>query len=88
MAPKQMDEVEEMKDDIKRILFLMESNDKLGHEGLINKVNRIDRALSDLLVREQIYKTKAATYGAIAGGIISAVAFALKGFIAKIFVLS
>lgn len=79
---------EDIKDDVKRILFLMESNDRLGHEGLINKVNRIDKALSELLVREQIYKTKAATWGAVAGAVATAIGFGLKGLIAKIFMFT
>lgn len=73
-----------IEEDVKRILFLMESNDKLGQEGLVNKVNRIDSQMSELLVREKIYRVKATTWGAIAGIVAGSAAMGVKAIAVKL----
>jgi hypothetical protein len=70
--------------DVKKILFLLESNESLGQEGLIKKVNRIDATLAELLVREKIYRIKATTWGAIAGVIAGASTMGVKAIAVKL----
>ena len=77
-------EYNSIQQDVKKILFLMESNDALGQEGLINKVNRIDSQLAELLVREKIYRIKATTWGALAGIVAGASTMGVKALFVKI----
>ena len=78
------EELDSIKRDVTQILFLLESNDKIGQEGLVNKVNRIDSLLQELLIRERVYKAKAATWGAAAGAIITGLIFGLKALALKL----
>lgn len=70
--------------DVRKILFLLESNESLGQEGLINKVNRIDAQLGELLTREKIYRVKATTWGAIAGVLAGAGTMGVKAVVVKL----
>jgi len=43
---------------VDRILFYLESDRTTNQEGLVEKVNRIDRIQSDMLTREKTFKAK------------------------------
>ena len=80
-----MSEIKNLDQKVERILFLLEADPKMGQEGLVNKVNRIEKTQDEMLVREKVYKAKIFAWaGAI--GVIGAGAFTgAKAILAKIF---
>jgi hypothetical protein len=77
-------ELKEVTNDVKRILYILENDDKTGKEGAIQKIDRVDRTVNEILTREKIYKAKAATWGTIAGAIVSMILMGLKSLIVKL----
>jgi hypothetical protein len=77
-----MDELKELSKKVDKILFYMESDPATKQEGLVEKVNRIDSDLENLLNREKIYVAKFSTAaffgGAIFTGIWSIIKYLFK----------
>ena len=69
---------------IDRILGILESDDKIKEQGLVEKVNSMNRKLTDLLTREKVYKAKATTWGVIGGAIGTALFWFAKILLTKI----
>lgn len=69
-----------------RILGILENDDSIGEDGLVKKVKNISHDLSELLIREQVYKAKATTWGVIGGAIGSGVVWIIKVIATKIFI--
>jgi len=49
---------ESLEQKVDRILFYLESDRTTNQEGLVEKVNRLDRVQSEILTRESAYKAK------------------------------
>lgn len=52
--------IETLEQKVDRILFYLESDRTTNQEGLVEKVNRLDRVQSGILTREKVFKAKAA----------------------------
>ncbi len=70
---------------IDRILGILENDDTIGEDGLVSKVRSIKQSLTELLVREKVYKAKATTWGIIGGAIGTALIWAGKALLTKLF---
>ncbi|MCD5382440.1 MAG: hypothetical protein LR017_04000 [Candidatus Pacebacteria bacterium] len=68
---------------IDRILGILESDDKIKEQGLVEKVNSMNRKLTDLLTREKVYKAKATTWGVIGGAVGTALFWFVKVLFTK-----
>ncbi len=83
MTPEQKKVLYDLKSSVDRILFILESDNKTNDIGLVEKVNKMDKTLQQLLMREEIYKAKASVWGVIGGAVISIVLMFLKFLMAK-----
>jgi len=79
------EEKEEVKKQLARVLFILESDNKTHQKGVVERVSDIDRKLTDLLTREKVYKAKATTWGIIGGALSTVLLWFLKFGIAKVF---
>ncbi len=77
-----MDEIKDLNKKVDRILYYLESDPATKQEGLVEKVNRIDTDLENLLIREKVYLAKFSTAaffgGAIFTGIWSLIKYLFK----------
>lgn len=77
-----MDEIKDLTQKVDRILYYLESDPKTKQEGLVEKVNRIDAELENLLIREKVYVAKFSTAaffgGALFTGLWSLIKFIFK----------
>lgn len=84
MTPEEKIEINKKFDELNmkmtRILGILENDTAIGEDGLVKKVRTIGAKLEELLVREQVYKAKATTWGII-GGAIGTVLFWFGKFI-------
>jgi hypothetical protein len=69
---------------ILKIQLLLESNSIYNEKGLVEEVHDNSRRIDDFLMREKIYKAKAATWGIIGGSIITVIIWVAKLFLAKL----
>lgn len=69
MTLKEKDRLTILEENVSKIVFLLESDEQFHTKGLVEKVDNIGTSLDKLLVREQIYKTKATTWGIVGGAI-------------------
>ena len=63
----------------------MESDPKIEEKGLVATVSEIQQDLRELLVREKVYKARAATWGVMGGAVITGLMWFFKFLFAKIF---
>lgn len=78
-----MDQIEGLTKKVDRILYYLESDPKTKQEGLVEKVNRIDAELENLLIREKVYVAKFSTAAFFGGAVFTGIWSFLK-FIFKI----
>lgn len=70
-----------LEDDMKKILFIMESNSKLNLKGLVEKVNDNHKRLELLELERKLSKARAGIIGAIGGAIVVLASWIAKAFI-------
>ncbi len=78
------DKVDNMEHTLDEILLILKSNADYNQKGVVEKVSDISRDLSELLVREKVYKAKASTWGVIGGAVVTGILWLGKFLITKI----
>jgi hypothetical protein len=78
-----MNEIKDLTQKVDRILYYLESDPKTKQEGLVEKVNRIDADLENLLIREKVYVAKFSS-AAFFGGAVFTGLWAFIKFIFKL----
>jgi hypothetical protein len=68
-----MSELESLSKKVDRILSYLESDPATKQEGLVEKVNRIDKELESLLIREKVYLAKFTSAAFVGGAFFTAV---------------
>lgn len=68
----------EMRKDVTKILFYLESDKTTNQKGLVERVKEIEGKLDELVVENKILKAKAATYGVIGGALLSGLIWLAK----------
>lgn len=66
------DKIDELDAKITRIAAYIDSDPATNRDGIVASLDKLVKTVDDLLVREQVYKTKAGTFGFI-GAIIAGV---------------
>lgn len=68
-----MNEIQDLTSKVDRILYYLESDPKTKQEGLVEKVNRIDTELENLLVREKVYVARFSVAAFFGGAIFTGI---------------
>lgn len=68
-----MNEIQDLTSKVDRILYYLESDPKTKQEGLVEKVNRIDNEMENLLIREKVYVAKFSLAAFFGGAIFTAI---------------
>lgn len=55
---------------ILRILYILENDSKINHQGLVERVKAAEEKVNELELYNKINKAKSATYGTIAGFVV------------------
>lgn len=79
------EKINKLETGMSRILFILESDEKIKEKGLVEKVNGVRHDLSELLTREKVYIAKATTWGTVGGAIGGSIVLAVKFLATKIF---
>lgn len=74
--------LESLDKNLERIRFYLESDPKTKRQGLVEKIDELEKTISALLTREKIYKSQAAMAGGI-GAFIVMSAWKLIAFFIK-----
>ena len=64
-------EIKEIREDVSRILYHLESDPKMKKEGLVEQVNRIDDQLQELLTREKVYMGKLTVFALVGAAVVN-----------------
>jgi hypothetical protein len=73
-----MSELESLSKKVDRILSYIESDSATKQEGLVEKVNRIDKEVDSLLMREKVYLAKFTSAAFVGGAFFTALWAGIK----------
>jgi len=61
----------EEKSDLKKLLFYMESDPKMGHIGIAEKLEKVEKRLDTMESRHKVIYRVGVVLGAVSGGVIT-----------------
>lgn len=83
MNAEQKRDFEALTVNVKRILYILESDSRTNTKGLVEIVHDTEKRLNNIEISNKQLKSKVATYGVIGGSIISFLVWIGKHFVTK-----
>lgn len=75
--------VQELKDKLSRVLYILENDDKTNRKGLVQQVEEMEDTLNEILLQQKMFAFKVAFLGAIGGFLFSALVWIYDKFLTK-----
>ena len=75
--------LEQVENDVKRILYYLENDDATGQEGLVSRVKKIETKQDSQLEREKIFAAKSTVWGMVGTAILAGFMWVVKLVISK-----